>query len=262
MSGPVPVDLSRHNAVQVGDEALVLAQTALTIVSRNRFSGAQLAETLGADILILDDGLYNLSLHHDLRLAVVDGRLGLGNGYVIPAGPLRAPLQTHASRVHGICVIAPVTSAVGPLISWAKSENIPILEVRIVPSPSEAQALKELSVLAFTGIGHPKKFFDTLEDCGAHCKESYAYGDHHLFSHEDILFLAQRVQATGLIPVTTEKDDVRLRFLKAKILSGPESSIVHEFFSRLQVLPIAAQWANILGRDQLLSQVYPGIKAR
>ncbi|MEJ2026495.1 MAG: tetraacyldisaccharide 4'-kinase, partial [Limibacillus sp.] len=83
-SGPLLVDPERHDWRAVGDEALLLARVAPTVVSRDRIEGAALAEAEGAEAIVMDDGFQNPLLHKDLNLLVVDGGAGLGNGMVMP----------------------------------------------------------------------------------------------------------------------------------------------------------------------------------
>ena len=90
--GPLRVDPARHDARAVGDEALLLARAAPTWLSRDRAAGADAAQSAGAEMLLMDDGMQSPGLAKDLCLAVVDGGAGIGNGCVLPAGPLREPL--------------------------------------------------------------------------------------------------------------------------------------------------------------------------
>ena len=89
---PHVVDRKRDSARQVGDEPLLLSDHAITATTPHRIAGAKLLMQRGCDFLIMDDGFQSAQLHMDYALVVVDGRYGVGNGHVLPGGPLRARL--------------------------------------------------------------------------------------------------------------------------------------------------------------------------
>ncbi len=103
--GPHLVDAALDDAARVGDEPLLLADAAATVVSRDRPLGARLLETLGLDTIIMDDGFQNPSLKKDFSLIVIDAGAGIGSGRVFPLGPLRAPLRFQAGMADAILIL-------------------------------------------------------------------------------------------------------------------------------------------------------------
>ena len=110
-SGPAAGRSERHRATDVGDEPLLLARAAPTIVARARVAGAAAAVDAGASVIVMDDGFQNPALAKDFSLLVVDSGRGIGNGLVTPAGPLRAPLGAQLEHAHAVLVIGPAAAA-------------------------------------------------------------------------------------------------------------------------------------------------------
>ncbi|MDP2621865.1 MAG: tetraacyldisaccharide 4'-kinase [Hyphomicrobiales bacterium] len=207
-SGPVVVDPKTQTAEAVGDEPLLLARAAPAIVSRNRPAGARLAEQIGADLIVMDDGLQNPSLAKTASFAVIDAETGIGNGRVIPAGPLRAGLDFQIKLIDALILVGK-----GPagetLAARAKRHGIPVFRARIAARNDGEFAGKR--VIAFAGIARPKKFFALLTAAGADIVAERGFSDHHAFSDreaEELLAVAER---EGALPVSTEKDLARLK---------------------------------------------------
>jgi tetraacyldisaccharide 4'-kinase len=205
-SGPLRVDPKRHNARQVGDEPLLLARRATTWLARNRPAGAKAAIADGADIIVMDDGLQNPSLVKDVSLIVIDGGFGFGNGRLLPAGPLREPIARGLARADAVVLVGPDEVGVRDVLA---PYTVPLLQAEIAPA-LEAHKLRARAVVAFAGIGRPAKFFRTLEAIGCEVIGRISFADHHRYSVDEIMNLVENAGARGAIPVTTEKDWVRL----------------------------------------------------
>jgi tetraacyldisaccharide 4'-kinase len=209
LSGPKQVDAHNDNAAEVGDEALLLARAAPTVIARNRVAGAQTARALGATIVLMDDGLQNASLAKDIAIAVIDGRRGIGNGKVFPAGPLRAPLDTQWARCDALLVVGEASGA-ADVIAAANAKGKPVLRTHFVPDENAVTALAGKPVLAFAGIGDPDKFFATVASAGITAAKRVAFPDHHRFDAEEAASLVMRAEHDGLTLLTTEKDHARM----------------------------------------------------
>ena len=235
MPGPLRVDPTMHRAADVGHEPLLLARTAPAIVARDRVAGAALARAQGASVIVMDDGLQNPALRKDLRLAVIDAARGIGNACVFPAGPLRASLVVQ--RAH----IAPMLSvAAGPGLP-AALDGLPRLHAQLVPDPAAVSALAGRKVLAFAGIGHPEKFFATLRAAGIAIGAARAFPDHHPYTQGEAHDLLAQADREGLVPVTTEKDRVRLDGAAGAALAA-----------RTEVLPVKLAFAQADAVGRLL----------
>lgn len=211
--GPIRVDPAKHSAREVGDEPLLLARHAPTIVAADRVAAARTAIKAGASVLVMDDGLQNPALHKDLSIAVVDSDMGIGNGLCIPAGPLRAPLADQFIGVDALVTIGDGARAKEPSL-MARERALPVIEAVLEPDAAGRARLARQKVVAFAGIGRPEKFFRTLRELGANVAQALPFPDHHPYGSADISMLKSAARQAGAMLVTTEKDFVRLQHLK------------------------------------------------
>ena len=207
--GPKLVAAHADHAAQVGDEALLLARAAPTIVARDRVAGAAFAKTQGASVVVMDDGLQNGSLAKDFTLAVVDGKRGVGNARVFPAGPLRAPLAAQLKRCDALLVVGEGDGARGVIMA-ATARGLPVLHGQLTPDGEAVAALKARKALAFAGIGDPEKFFAGARAAGIAVEQTVAFPDHHRFTAEEAAELIMDAEHDGLALLTTEKDHARM----------------------------------------------------
>ncbi len=208
ISSPTVVDPSTHNSKDVGDEPLILCDYATTVVSPDRVAGAKLLEQQNVDFIIMDDGFQNASLLKDYSLAVVDSRRGIGNGFCIPAGPIRANMRTQLSAAHAVLVIGKLEAGLTVIREAAKMAK-PVLSAEIKGIQSEA--LQGVHVLAYSGIADPEKFHTSLEDAGAIVTAFRNFHDHHPYTAQECRELLEQARDEKLVPVTTSKDAARLR---------------------------------------------------
>jgi tetraacyldisaccharide 4'-kinase len=210
LAGPVRVDGETHTAADVGDEPLLLARSVPVIVSRDRVAGAGAAGKAGASVIVMDDGFQNPALRKDVSLIVIDGRRGIGNARVFPSGPLRAPLAAQLDRTD-VLIVSGDGSATTDVANQVERRGGLILKARIVPDGDVVASLRGKRVLAFAGIGDPRRFFATLTACGIDVAVRRAFADHHPFAAAEIDQLIEEARRGSLVLVTTEKDFVRLR---------------------------------------------------
>ena len=228
LSGPLRVDLAHHTAADVGDEALLLARVATTWIGADRRVTAHRAAEAGAKLVIMDDGFQNPNLRKDLSLVVIDGAVGLGNGRIIPAGPLREDPARALTRADAVLIMGDDMASVADRIISLAPRGLPILTARLEPDETGAK-LAAKRVFAFAGIARPEKFFASLRAAGCEVAGTRVFPDHHQFRTSDLAALRIAARDAGAILVTTEKDYVRL--------SAEEAAAI-------QVLAVRAAWRD------------------
>jgi len=198
--GPVLADPIWHTAADVGDEPLLLAGTARTIVARDRAQGANFADRNHIDVIVMDDGFQNFDIVKDASVLVVDSETGFGNGRRIPAGPMREGLGG-LNRADAVVLMGDAPS---PL----PRTEVPVTRAHV--EPDHASTLRARRVIAFAGIGRPEKFFRMLQQAGANVIDATAFPDHHVFTPKEMIRLFSLARQQGAELLTTEKDYFRL----------------------------------------------------
>ena len=204
LEGPERVVLDVHDASMVGDEPLLLAGVAPTWVAKDRLAGAKAAIAAGANVIVMDDGLQNPSIEKTISVLVIDGDFGVGNGRLMPAGPLREAPSSAVKKSDAIVVVGDTAIKL-----QFDTGNVPVFRARIVPHALQSELVGE-KVVAFAGIGRPGKFFKSLELAGADIVAAVEFADHHPFSQNDIMKLVEKASLHNAALVTTRKDYVRL----------------------------------------------------
>ncbi len=203
LKGPLQVT-GEHTAQEVGDEPCLLAQRHAVYVGADRRLSAAMACENAHDVLILDDGYQNTQLAYDLRILVIDGQRGFGNGGLIPAGPLREPWWVALSRAD--CVVVNQGQASQAVIDMCHKQKIPLFQATVTPKKSQPKP-----VYAYCGIANPDKFLRSLDDAGYEIKGTWVFDDHYDFSEIDARTLLGEASKRDAHLITTEKDAMRLR---------------------------------------------------
>lgn len=249
-SSPHIVDAHHDAARHVGDEPLLLAEHAPVAVTANRAAGARLLmEQHGCNFLIMDDGFQSARIHIDYALMVVDARYGLGNGRVIPAGPLRARVVDQLVHAHALLRMGE-GSAADAVVRQAARAGKPIFDAWT--RPCNAGRFAGRRFLAFAGIGHPEKFFDTVSKAGATVVLTRPFPDHHFYAADELDELLAMARAEDLELITTAKDAVRLRH-------GAASP---EFLKHLNVLEIETVFDQEQAPARIINETVESWKLR
>lgn len=232
------VDPSADSARHVGDEPLLLARHAPVALCPDRLKSALELHQRGCDFIIMDDGFQSARLHTDFSLLVVDSTRGIGNGKVIPAGPLRAPLTDQMRKTDAVLRIGKGAEA-DFVVRQASRAGRAVYEAQLQPSSSADVAGNRW--LAFAGIGNPSKFFASVQQAGGEVAEGKTFPDHYSYQPDDIAKLIETAEKLGVGLITTAKDHVRLVTM---------SDVPNAFIRNLAVLDVdlAFERKDAIGR--------------
>jgi tetraacyldisaccharide 4'-kinase len=213
-----------RTAAEAGDEPVELAERlpgVPVVVDQDRVRGGRRALTLGADLLILDDGFQHLRLARDLDLVLIDAGDPWGGDQLPPRGRLREPVA--ALRRASAVVVTKLPRAYEPLLAvirarvQAEAAHIPVLGARFAVSRvltvggwKGPYALDGAEVFAMAGVGRPEGFAQVLNEAGARVLGARWFPDHHAYSEADLEGVAREAAELGAVVVTTRKDAVKL----------------------------------------------------
>lgn len=210
----------------VGDEAAMLTRHGLQVHVGDRKSNLILLNKQLSEHspIVMDDGYQNSGIKKDISVLVFDEALGFGNGFLLPAGPLREPKRA-VKKADAVIIIKNKK----PRKNFKIPENIPVFyaETKTISPYEDIDKL-----FAFSGIGYPKKFFNSLNNLVG----KKAFADHYQYTEEDIKKLIELSERKNAKLITTEKDWVRLPdWAKEKIkYASLEMKIDSSFFQWLK----------------------------
>ena len=214
------------------DEVILLKQFGRVYESKKRIDAVKNAIQNKSDVLILDDGFQDFSIKKDLSIICFNEKQWIGNGFVMPAGPLREELS---SLLRAQCVI----------INGKKNVNI---EKKILEQNSKIKIFytlyrtknidefKDKKILAFSGIGNHGNFVDLLKDNKINIVEEMHFPDHYNYSDKDLENLIDKAKKNDAILLTTEKDYLRInenykkniKYLKIKSEIENQEELIRE----------------------------------
>lgn len=197
--------MPESDAKLVGDEAILLSKTAPCWIGSNRRDTLIHARKEGSSLVVMDDGFQNPSVYKDISIVVIDGPFGLGNGCVFPAGPLRESLDQALKRADAVIMIGEDKQHL-----FDHTTSTPVFRARIQLWAQDVAPRVKRAVYAFTGIGRPEKFYNSLREAGVPIVKHRSFPDHYVFSESDIQNIFSEAEQLDLDIVTTEKDYVRL----------------------------------------------------
>ena len=200
------LNISNQNTVDTGDEALLLNKYGDVYISNNRAKAINTIIKLGYDAIILDDGFQDHLIFKNLNILCFDSKNWIGNNNLIPSGPLREPLK--AIKEANFIVIKGEKNQIIENEIKKLSPNIEIIyaENRI----ENNETLKNKNFIAFTGIGNPYSFFNTLLNNNIKIIKQIIYPDHFQFTEKNYKVLFQEAENNNCNLITTEKDWVRI----------------------------------------------------
>ena len=182
------------------------------ITNKDRASAINNALQIGCDSIILDDGFQDHKIKKDINILCFNLKQKVGNGYVLPAGPLRENLNS-LINAH-IIILNGERDKIFEKYILKYNKKLSIFYSKYIPE--KIHRLKKKKVYAFAGIGNPQNFFDMLENNNVMVAKTKVFPDHYQFNKKEILKILKDAKRNKLKIVTTEKDYSRIKHLNFK----------------------------------------------
>lgn len=217
---------STDSAKDVGDEAKMLSESGLSVYVGNRRQNIESIDYNSRGVnhesrIVLDDGFQNPSIKKDISIIVFDESIGCGNGFILPAGPMRETLRSGIRRSDAVIIVQGDGELISsmPIIKAAKKRKKPVFFAR---KEMDTKGLFGKYV-AFAGIGYPEKFFGALHNIPSiRIIEKRPFSDHRAYTKVDIVGLFKLAKKYDARLLCTEKDWVKLpRNIRAKVKFVP-----------------------------------------
>ncbi len=226
---------------EIGDEPYLIYHSAvceLAVCENRNDAVSALSNVNICDIILADDGLQHYSMYRDREIVVIDGARGVGNGRLLPVGPLRE-LPQRVDEVDWVLVNGAASSM--PLLDTKtkvfNTRIAPVVFIQVVSGDSFPLTHFSGSndLIAMAGLGNPQKFFDTLDELNLKFQEK-TFKDHHAYDEEDFSDMA------GKVILMTEKDAVKCKslvgdsafYLKVEMTLPKE--FLEDFYSQINTL--------------------------
>lgn len=234
-------------SIDCGDEALLHAKDGITVVSKNRVDALEVLDKSHFDLILLDDGFQDPSIHKDLNIVIVDTSKGIGNNLLIPFGPMRESLDFALKKTDIVILINSINQNHQSIINVLK-----IWKGLVLNAEYETYIDEDINeeIIAFSGISNPDKFTYGLKSIGAKVNKHFIFSDHENISEDDAKEIFEYSKFKNLRIVTTEKDLVKLK--ESKKDSYREKLYLSSILAKVRIRFDEAILINFLKEKKLI----------
>ncbi len=195
------------------DEQKMLSEKTILYCEKTRNSGLNMAIQDNVDVVIFDDGLQDKEINYDLKIVCFNSIKWIGNGFLIPAGPLREKIDSVSKYDLAFLNGNEKNNSILKLLLKKYNTNIKIFE-----SKYKAINIKQFNInekyIIFSGIGNPENFKQTLVDNNIKITKEIIFPDHHSYTQKDIDYIRFQATNNNSKIITTEKDYMKIKSFK------------------------------------------------